>query len=168
MASIVETVRLMEPCRTQDACGMRGIDDGAEYLQQALNRSQLATLQAILRRIGPENYDFNGLTASLQGGSAEEGWRDHYALASRAGGCARDGFNLRVGLDELDTIAHTRTGFSFSALTPEIQDAMLELVSTGDLAARGLDLRRWFDDLCQRSEMGLPVEGSTGDASCSG
>ena len=38
-------------------------------------------------------------------------------------------FDYRLGLDELDTMARNLTVFAFADLTPEIQDAMLDLIA---------------------------------------
>ena len=52
-----------------------------------------------------------------------------------------------LGLDELDTIARTRTGYAFAELPDEIQDAILGLIATRDLTTRKLDLALWLEDL---------------------
>ncbi len=55
--------------------------------------------------------------------------------------------NYSLGLDELDTIARTRTSYAFAELPDEIQDAILGLIRTGDLTSRELDLAGWLDQL---------------------
>ena len=116
------------------------IDNGAVYVARNLSASQFATLQAIaalvLRPISKR------LAAHLDA-----------ALASSASETPPFApppplaFDYQLGLDELDTIARTRTGYPFAELPDEIQDAILGLIATRDLTTQKLDLALWLEDL---------------------
>lgn len=116
------------------------IDTGTLYVAQNLSPSQFATLQAIATRVLGSNA--RRLAANLDA-----------ALAASAGEAVRAtpptplAFDYHLGLDEVDTIAHTRTGYSFAELPPEIQDAILDLIAHRDLVTRKLDLALWLEDL---------------------
>jgi Gluconate 2-dehydrogenase subunit 3 len=116
------------------------IDNGTVYVAQNLSPSQFATLQAIapLIRQPKSKYLAARVDASLSP-CADEAL--HFApLLPLA-------FDYQLGLDELDTIARTRTGYAFAELPAEIQDAILSLVSTRDLTTGKLDLALWLEDL---------------------
>jgi hypothetical protein len=122
----------------------RLVDEGAVYAPQALNPSQFATLHALLERI--LLHDVN--SAHLANSAAEGlSFTAPHPLA----------FDYRLGLDELDTMARTTTGYAFAELTPEIQDAMLGLVSGKNLTTRKLDLSHWLDDLRHNTEASLAL-----------
>jgi hypothetical protein len=116
------------------------IDNGTVYVAQNLSASQFATLQAIAALRLRQNS--HHLAAHLDA-----------SLASTASGtppCTPPpplAFDYQLGLDELDTIARTRTGYAFAELPTEIQDAILSLVATRDLTTRKLDLALWLEDL---------------------
>jgi hypothetical protein len=116
------------------------IDTGTLYVAQNLSPSQFATLQAIGARFLRPNS--KNLAASLDA-----------ALATSASESlsfttpAPLAFDYRLGLDELDLIARTRTGYAFAELPPEIQDAILGLIATHDLTTRKIDLALWLEDL---------------------
>jgi hypothetical protein len=99
------------------------IDTGTLYVAQNLSPSQFATLQALASRVLRPNS--KNLAADLDAALAD----------------------YRLGLDELDIIARTRTGYAFAELPPEIQDAILSLIATRDLTTRKLDLALWLEDL---------------------
>jgi hypothetical protein len=116
------------------------IDNGAIYVAQNLTSSQFTTLQAIARRIfkrrNPKHLAAN-LDAALTTSARE-------TLP-----CAPPrplSVDYQLGLDELDTIARTRTGYSFAELPTEIQDAILGLIATRDLTTRKLDLALWLEE----------------------
>jgi len=116
------------------------IDTGTLYVAQNLSPSQFATLQAIgarMLRPNPKN-----LAASLDAALAPRvsEVRTFAAPAPHA-------FDYQLGLDELDLIARTRTGYPFAELPPEIQDATLGLIASRDLTTRKLDLALWLEDL---------------------
>jgi hypothetical protein len=117
----------------------RLIDNGAVYVAQNLSSAQFATLQAIaslvLRR-NPEHLAAR-LDAALAATSEARPFAQPPPLA----------FDYQLGLDELDTIARTRTGYAFAELPAEIQDAILGLIATRDLTTRKLDLALWLQDL---------------------
>jgi hypothetical protein len=117
------------------------IDNGTLYIGQNLNPVQFATLQAIAGRIlqphHPERLAAH-LDAVLQPTSAYT--PDFHSPLPVA-------FDYQLGLDELDTIARTRTSYSFAELPAELQDAILSLISTGDLTTRKLDIASWLQDL---------------------
>jgi hypothetical protein len=120
----------------------RLIDEGAVYVPQALNPSQFATLHALLDRILTRDVNPAHLAARLDAALAAE------TDDSLSSPCPRLlAVDYQLGLDELDTMARTLTAFSFAALTPEIQDAMLGLVAAKDLTTRKLDLSLWLGDL---------------------
>ena len=116
------------------------IDNGAVYVAQNLSPVQFATLQAIASRVlRPKS---NRLAARIDA-----------ALNTSANGALPLApppplaLNYQLGLDELDTIARTRTGYAFAELPTEIQDAILDLIASGDLTTRKLDLALWLEDL---------------------
>lgn len=115
------------------------IDTGALYVARNLSPSQFATLQAIAARVLRPNS--KNLTANLDSVLAG-GLRDRHFATPPA-----PALNYQLGLDELDIIARTRTGYAFAELPPEIQDAILSLIATGDLTTRKLDLALWLEDL---------------------
>ncbi len=118
------------------------VDRGAIYVPQALNISQFVTLGALLDRLLPCGADPKQVAARvdalLAGGEAEGAHTSTRAMPE---------IEYQVGLNELDTMARSRTGYSFADLTPEIQDAMLALVLTGDLTTRKIDLPLWLGSL---------------------
>jgi hypothetical protein len=114
------------------------IDNGTIYVAQNLSPSQFATLQAIaslVLRPSAKNLAAH-LDAALATNTRE-------AIPTR-GPLA---FDYHLGLDELDTLARTRTGYPFAELPAEIQDAILNLIATRDLTTRKLDLALWLQDL---------------------
>jgi len=117
------------------------IDAGTVYVAQNLNSSQFATLQAIASRIfhrrNPKHLAAH-LDATLAISSC------HVPQPASQQPVA---FDYQVGLDELDTIARTRTGYAFADLSPEIQEAILSLVASRDLTTRKLDLALWLESL---------------------
>jgi hypothetical protein len=143
MATSIESVRPGSPDHlltpTESTRLQRLIDDGAVYVPQALNSTQFVTLRALLNRIASQSAA-EQLAARLDAALANRNTVDPIASTSVA-------FDYQLGLDELDSIAHTRTGFAFADLTPELQDAMLSLVATGDLTTRKLNLPLWLANL---------------------
>jgi hypothetical protein len=116
------------------------IDNGAVYVAQNLSPTQFATLQAIAALIFRPTA--KNLAALLDAALAPStGTAPPFAPPPPVA------FDYQLGLDELDTIARTRTGFPFAELSPEIQDVMLKLIVTGDLTTRKLDLALWLEDL---------------------
>jgi hypothetical protein len=118
----------------------RLIDTGTQYIPQNLNPTQFATLQAItglLSHAGAKHLARH-LDASLT------------TSAGEAPPCSPPppiAFDYKLGLDELESISRTRTGYAFTELSPELQDVILNLVATRDLTTRKLDLARWLEDL---------------------
>jgi hypothetical protein len=116
------------------------IDNGTVYVAQNLNASQFATLQAITALLLRNNSKH--LAAHLDA-----------ALASTASYTPPFTpppplvVDYQLGLDELDTLARTRTGYAFAELPTEIQDAILGLIATRDLTTRKLDLALWLESL---------------------
>jgi hypothetical protein len=116
------------------------IDTGTLYVAQNLSLSQFATLQAIaalILRPNPRN-----LAAQLDA-----------ALATSASGTLPFAppppltVDYQLGLDELDTIARTRTGYPFAELPSEIQKVILDLIADRNLTTRKLDLALWLEEL---------------------
>jgi hypothetical protein len=116
------------------------IDNGTVYVAQNLSSAQFATLQAIAGRVF-KRHNPKHLAAHLDAALA--------ASTSEASSFTPPplSFDYQLGLDELDTIARTRTGYAFAELPAEIQDAILSLIATRDLTTRKLDLALWLEDL---------------------
>jgi hypothetical protein len=130
----------------------RLVDEGAVYAPQALNPSQFVTLHALLERILTRDVNPAQLAARLDAALAN-GTADGMCFAVPH----PLAFDYQLGLDELDTMARTTTGFAFAELTPEIQDAMLGLVAAKDLTTRNLDLSLWLDDLRHNTAASLAL-----------
>jgi hypothetical protein len=116
------------------------IDNGSIYVPHALTSPQFITLHALIHRISPHAPNPSHLAANIDATLANGN-----SLSPTAPRFVTSDYQL--GLDELDTLARTRTGFAFADLTPELQDAMISLVSTRDLTTRKLDLSLWLDNL---------------------
>jgi hypothetical protein len=114
------------------------IDNGTVYVAQNLSSSQFATLQAIASRVF-KRHNPKHLAAHLDAAFNTSG-ASPFTPPPLA-------FDYQLGLDELDTIARTRTGYAFAELPTEIQDAILSLIATRDLTTRKLDLALWLEDL---------------------
>jgi hypothetical protein len=148
--SVGNVKQYIEP--THNTRLQRLIDDGAVYVPQALNPSQFATLHALLDRI--LDHDINTahlasrLDAALANGSADSLCFSAPRLLP---------VDYQLGLDELDTMSRKLTVFAFADLTPEIQDAMLDLIAARDLTARRLDLSLWLDDLHSNTAASLAL-----------
>ncbi|WP_433966944.1 gluconate 2-dehydrogenase subunit 3 family protein [Tunturiibacter gelidiferens] len=118
----------------------RLIDSGTLYIPQNLNPTQFATLQAITLLL---SHPFSQYTAS----------RIDASMVTSISRFEPDAplppvtFDYRLGLDELETITRTRTGYSFTELHTDLQDAILSLVASRDLTSRKLDLACWLEDL---------------------
>ena len=144
MAITAEHLNVIPPNRiTAPAPSLRLqqlIDNGAVYVAQNLSQAQFATLQAIAALV-------------LRPRSKRLAAQVDAALTTSAGEALPSlppppiAFDYQLGLDELDTIARTRTGYSFAELPVEIQDAILDLIASGDLTTRKLDLALWLEDL---------------------
>jgi Gluconate 2-dehydrogenase subunit 3 len=113
------------------------IDTGTLYVAQNLSSSQFATLQAIAARV--LHPDSRHLAARLDG-TLTTSTRRTFPYAPTA-------LDYHLGLDELDAIARTRTGYPFAELPDEIQDAILGLIASRDLTTQELDLALWLEDL---------------------
>ena len=135
------------PCRSPEPPRARLqqlIDSGALYIARNLTSPQFATLQAIASRIvGPRHPEY--LAGSLDSTPAYS-----ISIASHAQAASLN-FDFRLGLDELDTITRTRTGYAFAELPDEIQDAILGLVTSRDLTSQKLDLAFWLEQLYVRA-----------------
>jgi hypothetical protein len=116
------------------------IDHGTVYVAENLNPSQFATLQAIAPLVlePRSKYLASRIDAALATNTSEA--FPFAPLPPLA-------FDYKLGLDELDTISRTRTGYAFAALPAEIQDAILSLIATRDLTTRKLDLALWLEEL---------------------
>ncbi len=114
------------------------IDNGTVYVARNLSCSQFATLQAIAALIlHPRTKNFASRLDARLASKARETRTSTPPLA----------FDCQLGLDELDTLSRTRTGFPFAELSTEIQEAILSLIATRDLTTRKLDLALWLEDL---------------------
>ncbi len=144
MAISAEHLTVIPPYRTTEPAPsvrlQQLIDNGAVYVAQNLSQAQFATLQAIAALVlRPKS---KRLAARIDAALA--------ASASEALPLAPPpplAFDYQLGLDELDTIARTHTGYAFAELPTEIQDAILGLIATRDLTTRKLDLALWLEDL---------------------
>jgi hypothetical protein len=115
------------------------IDSGAIYVARNLSPSQFATLQAIAALVIRPNS--KNIAAQLDAALSTT------SRARRVTRPAPLAFDYQLGLDELDIIARTRTGFPFAELPTEIQEAILGLIASRDLTTRKLDLALWLEDL---------------------
>jgi len=119
----------------------RPADKDASYVPHALSVPQFATLYAVLRRmisrlheaIAAPSHVAVELDADLAG--------DTDAVQ------VPDATVYPLGLDELDELARSRTGYAFADLTPELQDVVLDMVAAGDLTTGKLDLALWLEEL---------------------
>ena len=148
--SVGNVKQYIEP--TQDTRLQRLIDDGAVYVPQALNPSQFATLHALLDRILAHDVNSAQLASRLDAALANGNADSLRFCAPRL--LAVD---YQLGLDELDTMSRKLTVFAFADLTPEIQDAMLDLIAARDLTARKLDLSVWLEDLHSNTAASLAL-----------
>jgi hypothetical protein len=112
------------------------IDTGTLYVAQNLSLSQFATLQAIAARVLHPNAKH--LTAHLDAALATGVPFSPTPLPA---------FDYHLGLDELDTIARTYTGYPFAELPADLQDAILGLIASRHLTTQKLDLALWLEDL---------------------
>lgn len=132
------------PLRTTDPLPTiwlkRLIDSGTLYIPQNLNPTQFATLQAITLLLSHSGsyYAASRLDAALVTSAA---------VALPDAPAPPIAFDYRLGLDEIETITRTRTGYSFTELPAELQDAVLSLIASRDLTTRKLDLALWLEDL---------------------
>jgi hypothetical protein len=115
------------------------IDTGTLYVAQNLSTAQFATLQAIAARV--LHPSAKHLAALLDAALAPG------AIKPLPFSSAPAAFDYHLGLDEIDTIARTHTGYPFAELPSEIQDALLGLIASRNLTARKLDLALWLEDL---------------------
>jgi hypothetical protein len=137
---------------TQNTRLQRLIDDGAVYVPQTLNPSQFATLHALLDRILAHDVNSAQLASRLDSALAN-GAADNLCFSAPR----LLAVDYQLGLDELDTMSRKLTVFAFADLTPEIQDAMLDLIAARDLTARKLDLSLWLDDLHSNTAASLSL-----------
>lgn len=144
MAISAEYLKLIRPDRTkpvQDTCLERSADADARYVPHSLSVGQFTTLYAVVKRmisrlheaIAAPSHVATGLDASL----ASEGTSSAPA----------DAAFYPLGLDALDELARTRTGYSFAELSPELQDVVLDMIASRDLTADDLDLAEWLEGL---------------------
>lgn len=140
-----EHLKLVQP---GDAAGpnqvipqQRPADKDATYVPHALSVPQFATLYAVLRRMISRLHE----AIAAPSHAAVELDAD---LAGDAGAVpVADAQAYPLGLDELDTLARTRTGYAFADLTPELQDVVLDMVAAGDLTTGKLDLAVWLEEV---------------------
>jgi hypothetical protein len=144
IVAISAEYQITPPCRIAEPAPsvrlQQLIDNGAVYVAQNLSHSQFATLQAIAALV-------------LRPRSKPLAARIDAALSTSASQALPLAppppltFDYQLGLDELDTIARTHTGYAFAELPTEIQDAILGLIATRDLTTRKLDLALWLEAL---------------------
>ena len=135
----VEYLRLSPIDRIGEPTGstliQRLVDEDAVYVPQGFTPLQFVTLSALFQRLPLPTQEHSAyLAADLD---RDLTGRDD---TSRGALCA-------LGLDELDALSCNRAGYAFAELTPEIQDAMLELVAAGNLTSVKLNLAGWLEEL---------------------
>ena len=120
------------------------VDSSSRYVPEDLTSRQYATLQAVLCLLvrGRASHLAAQLDASLAASSS------HAVSLAPPPPLA---FDCRLALDELDSIARTRAGYSFIELPPELQEAVLSLIASRDLTTRKLDLALWLGDFLSNS-----------------
>lgn len=145
MAIRAEYWKLPRPDRAEanqsKALAQDARDADARYVPHALSEPQFTTLYAIIKRmisrlheaIAAPSHVATGLDASLVSRGATPAPADASAYP--------------LGLDALDDLSRANTGYAFAELTPELQDILLDMVASGDLTVRDLDLARWLDGL---------------------
>lgn len=136
--NVIPSFRTTQPAQSPRL--QKLIDHGTVYVAQNLNPSQLATLQAVAPLLleSDSKHLATHLDAALQPTTRNT------LPAAPPDPCT---FDYQLGLDELDTLSRTRTGYAFADLTPEIQDAILDLIASRALTTRKLDLALWLHDL---------------------
>jgi Gluconate 2-dehydrogenase subunit 3 len=145
VAISAEHLTVIPPYRTTEPAApslrlQQLIDNGAVYVAQNLSPAQFATLQAIAAiLLRPKSKPLAARIDAALNTSVTEA----LPLAPPP----PIAFDYQLGLDELDTIARTRTGYAFAELPTEIQDAILDLIATRDLTTRKLDLALWLEAL---------------------
>jgi hypothetical protein len=102
---------------------------------------QFATLYAVLKRLISRLHEAIAAPSHLAVGL------DTNLAGVGTSALMAEGEEYPLGLDELDEIARSRTGYAFADLTAELQDAMLDLIADGDLTTGKLDLARWLEEL---------------------
>ena len=134
-----QPIRVSEPPR--NTVLQRLVDEGAIYVPQAMSVPQFATLQAVLKRLtSRQNAGVDSTTSFVEAIDASLVGADTTARQTWSSA-------LRLGLDELDTLARTRAGYAFAELTSELQDIVLDLIATGALSARAVNLASWLEEL---------------------
>jgi hypothetical protein len=117
------------------------IDNGTVYIAQNLSPSQFATLQAIASRVFKQ-HNPKHIAARLEAALATSA--THALPFAPLPPLSVD---YQLGLDELDNVTRTRSGYPFAELPEEIQDAILGLVASRDITSRKIDLAAWLEDL---------------------
>jgi hypothetical protein len=125
------------------------VDKGAVYVPQSLTVTQFSTLRVLLGRLYPQHAQLAACLDAELASDPEESF-SYPVTPLRL-------FDYQLGLDEMDSLARTRTGFAFADLTIELQDAMLGLIATRDLTTRRLDLSLWLKQL-KNSAAGLQCD----------
>lgn len=109
----------------------------------ALSPEQLATLDAITRRLLPQDdtnrVDLAGAIDRALSAGTGDGWR-HAELPPDLQAYER-------GLACIDALAHERHAHAFADLEPAQQDSVLRDVSEGRADGRGFAMAKWFGDL---------------------
>lgn len=140
-----EHLKLTQPDRRaetkQNTLLQRLVDKDASYIPHALSVPQFTTLYAVLRRLISRLHEAIAAPSHLAVGL------DANLAADGSASRAPESQTCPLGLDELDELARTRTGYAFAELTPELQDAVLDLIAAGDLTTGKLDLALWLEDL---------------------
>jgi len=147
-----QPVRVSEPPRNTFL--QRLVDEGAIYVPQSMSVPQFATLYAVLKRLtSRQNGDVDSTTSFVEAIDASLVGADTTARQTWSSA-------LRLGLDELDTLARTRAGYAFAELTYELQDIVLDLITAGALSAKTVNLASWLDELRYSALANLAVTAS--------
>lgn len=119
----------------------RPADKDASYVPHSLSVPQFATLYAVLRRM------ISRLHEAIAAPSHVAVELDTDLAGDPGAAQVSDAKAYPLGLDELDELARSRTGYAFADLTPELQDVVLDMIADGDLTTGKLDLALWLEGL---------------------
>ncbi len=117
------------------------VDADARYVPHSLSEPQFTTLYALVKRMISRLHE--AIAAPSHVATSLDASLVHRGPAP----APADAGVYPLGLDALDELARTTTGFSFAELTPELQDILLDMIASGELTAHNLDLAQWLDGL---------------------
>jgi hypothetical protein len=106
----------------------------APYIPQYLTQSQFDTLHAAAHLI-VQSPGHHHLAARVDAALADH--KPHTISQ----------FDYCHGLDQLDALTRDRTSYGFAELPSDVQQAVLNLIASGDLTTPQFDLASWLEDL---------------------